>query len=128
MRLIVTGPTDYFDFDTVKSVLNEFTWNADDVTLISDAPHVSFPVAHKWMLHRRALTFRKKSGRFRFTRMHHLPKRKKIEDAYKEQCRDMVQDATALVAFWEVGKVDFKVTGLFNLAELYDLQTLKVLI
>jgi hypothetical protein len=126
MNLLVAGPQD-IDYDLVKEELNRLTIDADDVTLISDQP-ISFPAAHKWMKDRWKKARMKGKQRNAITKFYYLEERKKIEQSYKELWTDLVRASEMLVVFYDTGNVDFKTKGILKLAELFDLQTHRVLL
>ena len=127
LRLIVLGPSDYEDYEFVKEQLNRLTMQADDVTLIC-GEEASFPPALKWMHDRWLKAVRKKKHRFAVLRNHFLKHELGYRDKYKRQWREMVQDANAVIVFWEAGNVDSRVEGLVQMAKVYDLPVKKVLV
>lgn len=127
MNLIVTGPEDFWEAQLVTHELNLFTFDSEDVVLVSDKP-ISFQPAHYWMAKRWMRSRTKRKTTHAVVRFHYLSKTKNRDTAYKTLWRDMVQDATHLIAFWDTGNVDFKTQGLWDMAETFDLVTKKILV
>lgn len=137
IRLIVRGPFKY-ETDFVKVKLNELTDNLKDCVLVSDmrpgreynrSPS-HFPQAEVWHQGRWLTNVRQGNDPKRFSTIvrHHAPYSgfKQQVQGQKARRLSMVRDATALVAFWDVGGKDEETESMIQLAKAYDLK-LKVI-
>jgi len=135
MRLIVTGPGDFDNYDLVKATCNKLTFRYDTVELLQDVrpgkeyaseeKSVYFPMGLRWFRQR----WRRDKG-FDTTRyiIANYTGSKMWGRGVKEQRIEIIQAATAMIAFWEVGSDDDHTEDLIRLAKLYDLhlRTIKV--
>lgn len=145
MRLIVRGPQKYNDLKFVTKILDRYTAPAKDIVLISDLRideessfrPSHFPLAEDW-LRLRWLRWRGMVGgdymgdlnKFCTVIHYSAPFRgdKQWTQGVKRKRLQMLDDATHMVAFWDVGGMDYETEAFIRLAKLKDFKTKVVLI
>lgn len=140
IRLCVRGPLDFKDYSFVKSTLDRLTAKAKNIILISDQrigyeSHISpssFPLAEKWFagMWLKNRLFEMPGHRYSTIVRHCAPFSgdKQWSKGRAIKYRNMIQDSTHLIAFWDVGGMDRETEEMIRLALIYDLHVDKVLI